>query len=316
MHKKFSVIFRVVAGAAILFFLIKLITDESIIKIYHTADKIYIIWGFGILFIAFMFLLVRWRFLLSALGLKLSFGEVFVAFFSSLFFNLFCPSFIAGDIFRGVSLSRRHGETSKVASSILMDRFCGAASLIIIACFSFVIGRPLIPQKTVLFSIILLFLILSGVSLVIFNKRFFFLLAKVFEKNNAFKNKIINFHTQLYFFRENPRVFLKALLLSFPMQMALPFSFFVMSKAFGLNTALIYFFILVPIITIIAFIPITAMGIGIRESGAVYFFSLIGIEKSIGFSLSFLNSSFLILGSILGGILYVSVYHRWLQPRS
>ncbi|MBU1121541.1 MAG: lysylphosphatidylglycerol synthase transmembrane domain-containing protein [Candidatus Omnitrophota bacterium] len=316
MNKKFSSIFRIFISIAILFFLIKLITDKSIIEIYSNAKKIYIFWGFCILSLTFIFLLIRWRFLLSSLGIKLPFKEVFLAFFSGLFFNLFCPSVIAGDIFRGFSISRRHGHPHKVASSILMDRFCGAFALIIIACFSFGIGRHLLPQGQVLFSILFLSFILGAASLIIFSKRFFLLLMKVFKQKNKLRRKLIDFHDQLYFFRKDPKVFLKALAISLPMQMLLPFSFFVMSKAFSLDVSIIYFFVLVPIITVIAFIPITVMGIGVRESGAVYFFSLIGIEKSIGFGLSFLSSAFLILGSIIGGILYVSVYHRWLQSCS
>jgi uncharacterized membrane protein YbhN (UPF0104 family) len=92
--------------------------------------------------------------------------------------------------------------------------------------------------------------------------------------------------------------------------------FFVTSKAFGLDLGIIYFLILVPIIMMIALIPITIAGAGTREAAAVYFFSLVGINKSIGLGMSLLNLAFTIFIGLLGGIFYVTIYHRRLQSPS
>ena len=87
------------------------------------------------------------------------------------------------------------------------------------------------------------------------------------------------------------------------------------AKAFYVEANLIHFFILVPIIMVIALIPITIAGAGTRDASAVYFFSLIGIGKSIGLGVSLLNLLSMVIASIAGGILYITVYHRYFQSR-
>jgi uncharacterized protein (TIRG00374 family) len=316
VSKKTSFILRVCISIAILFALIKFIPYKEVVEIYKNSQKIYILWGCLIFLLSFTFVAFRWRFLLASLGIKLSLREVSFAFFSGLFFNLFFPSFIAGDVFRGFSISRRHGNLKKVTSSILMDRFSGLSGLAVIVLFAFFAGRHLLPQKQIFYSVLILCLLLVFVGLVIFSKRFFMFVTAVFRRNKFLKKRLINLHEQLYFFRNNPVVFFKAVAFSIPVQMLGAFSFFIVSKAFGVQVSAIYFFVLVPIIMVIAFIPITIAGIGTREAAAVYFFSLVGIEKSVGLSMSLLNLVFLVTSGILGGIFYVSVYHRWLQSRS
>ena len=66
----------------------------------------------------------------------------------------------------------------------------------------------------------------------------------------------------------------------------------------------------------VASVPVTIAGAGTREASAVYLFSLVGIDKNIGLGISLLNLIFLIGAGILGGLIYVSIYYRWLQPNS
>ncbi|MFH1902224.1 MAG: lysylphosphatidylglycerol synthase transmembrane domain-containing protein [Candidatus Omnitrophota bacterium] len=310
-------VFRLVATFALFFALFKFIPYDKLIEIYGSSKKIYILFAFLVFFLCTFLGAIRWRFLLISLGLRISLREVLYSYFSGLFFNFFCPSFVAGDVFRGVGISKRHGEAKKVAASILMDRLSGAFALVLVAIFSFIVGKGLFHTNHVFFSLILLCVIVGFTFLLIFSKTFFRFSIGILKKSSSLRGKLVSFHDQLYFFKNNSKVFIKNILFfSLPIQILVPFSFFLCSKAFGVETGIISFLILVPIITAIALIPLTIAGAGTREAASVYFFSLVGIEKSIGLGISLLNFAFLIFIGILGGILYVSVYHRWLQSRS
>jgi hypothetical protein len=164
-------------------------------------------------------------------------------------------------------------------------------------------------------SLFLLCLIIGVVSCVIFSKRVFSFLIKILGKNHSLKTKLVEFHDHLYFFRKNPSVFLKSIFFSVPIQILTPLQFFVASRAFGVDTGMIYFFILVPIIMMIALIPITIAGAGTREGAAVFFLPLAGIERNEALSISLLNFIFTLFLGLLGGLFYVTVYHRRLQSR-
>jgi hypothetical protein len=259
---------------------------------------------------------LRWRFLLASLGVAISLREATYSYFCGLFLNLFFPSFVAGDLFRGFAISYRHGDTGKVASSVLMDRFSGAIALTLLALIAFIAGKGIIPGEAVGLALFILCLIAGLASLVIFSKTFFFFLVKAFRGRPRLSERLISFHDKLYFFKNNPKVFAKSLLFSFPVQILTAWGFFIISRAFALELTAIYFFILVPIITAIALIPVTIAGAGTREASAVYFFALVGAEESVGLGISLCNLIFLVMMGIIGGIFYISVYHRWLYPRS
>ncbi|MDD3296724.1 MAG: lysylphosphatidylglycerol synthase transmembrane domain-containing protein [Candidatus Omnitrophica bacterium] len=315
MKKKFFFIFRLIITASILIALFKFVPYKKIVEVYKNSSKLYLVLGGVLFFLSYLVALFRWRFLLVSLKIKASLREVCYSFFCGLFFNLFFPSFVAGDVFRAFSISYRHGHPGKIASSILMDRFSGSTALMLVAVFSFFAGRNLFQDKTVVFSLVVLFSAITFISLIIFSKTFFLFLMKIFKKQSGLRKKILSFHDHLYFFKKNPAIFFKSLLFSFPIQVLTPLGFFVASKGFHLDIGVLYFLTLVPIVGAIALIPITIAGAGTREASAVYFFSLVGIDKSIGLGISLLNLIFMIIMGILGGILYVSVYHRWFQSR-
>lgn len=315
MKKTFFFI-RLIVAFGILFALFKFIPYEKIIEVYKDSHKVYLFFSFLIFFCCHLIAVGRWKFLLSALGAKASLREVFYSSFSGLFFNLFFPSFVAGDVFKGFSISYRQNDVKKVASSILMGRFSGVATLALVALLSFVLGRNILREKQIVIPLFILCAIAAFSSLLIFSKSFFLRLIRIFKESSLLKKKLSIFHDQLYFFKNNPNVFIKSLFFSFPIWILSSISFFIASKAFNVDVSIVYFFILVPIILAISIVPITIAGVGTREASAVYFFSLIGIDKSIALGISLLNLVFIIFMGIAGGILYVSVYHRLLQSRS
>ena len=316
MKAKIFFLFRLLATVAILFALFKFIPYEKLVSVYRDSKKGYLVLGFSIFFLCQIIGIFRWRFLLSSLGVNISIREAFYAYFCGLFLNLFFPSFVAGDVFRSFCVSYRYGDTGKVASSVLMDRFSGGIALTLVALFAFIFGRSIVPSEGVIAALLILCTITGFTSLVIFSKSFFRFLARVFKRKPRLEEKLISLHDKLYFFKNNPKVFAKSFFFSLPIQLLIPTGFFIISRAFDVNLNIIYFFIAVPIITAIAVIPITIAGAGTREASAVYFFSLVGIEKSIGLGISLLNLIYLISMGIIGGIFYVSVYHKWLQSHS
>lgn len=313
MKGKIFLLFRLLVTAAILFALFKFIPYEKLVSVYRDSKKGYLVFGFFIFLFCQIIGIFRWKFLLSSLGVNISIREAFYSYFCGLFLNLFFPSFVAGDVFRSFCISYRYGDTGKVASSVLMDRFSGAIALTLVAACAFIFGRSIMPNEGVAAALLILCAITGFASLAIFSRSFFRFLARVFKRKPRLEEKLISFHAKLYFFRKNPKVFAKSFLFSLPIQLLMPTGFFIISRAFDVNLGAIYFFIAVPIVTAIALIPITIAGAGTREASVVYFFSLVGIEKSIGLGISLLNLIFLISMGIIGGIFYVSVYHKWLQ---
>ena len=289
MKKKVFIIFRLVATFAIFFALFKIVPYEKLVQVYKNSRKAYLFLGLLTFFTSYFIGVNRWRFLLSSLGIRASLWEVFSSSSSGLFFNIFFPSFIAGDVFRGFSISHRYGGIKKVASSVLMDRFSGGLALTVISFLALVFSGTFLREKTVILAVAVLCAGSIFGIFVIFSRKFFHFLSKAFTRFPLFRDKLVAFHDQLYFFKKKPKIFVISMVFSFVIQTLTAVAFFTVSKAFYLDISIINFFILVPIIMAISLIPLTPVGAGTREASAVYFFSLIGVDKTVGLGISFVS---------------------------
>ena len=306
---------RLFVAAALIFALFKLIPYQALVDILKHSKKIYIFYGFLIYFASNIMAVIRWRYILKWLGIKITKSEAFMAFFSGLFFNLFFPSFIAGDVFRAGAISYRHGKLKKAASSVFMDRFSGSVSLAVVAsCAAFAgIKKNISPR--ILSAVFILLVIVAAVTVVIFSRRVFTFILRIVRNKNL-RERIIKFHDELYLFREHPRAFFTCMAVSAFIHLFTCLCFYLTGFAFGLNLSFVDYLIVIPVIMTIALIPVSIAGIGTREAAAVYFFSIIGVDKTIALSLSLINLASVILLSVLGGLVYVTVYHRMIQRKA
>jgi uncharacterized protein (TIRG00374 family) len=75
---------------------------------------------------------LRWRLVLRAIGVEVSFGRLFRQYLISLFFGNFLPTTVGGDVAKVYYLGRDEGYVD-VGASVVLDRFLGLLSLTVIA---------------------------------------------------------------------------------------------------------------------------------------------------------------------------------------
>ncbi len=303
-----------VAGG-LLFIVFKIIPYQRLLTVIKSASKLYVFLGFLFILGGHIIAALRWRFILKILNIDISIKEAIVAFISSVFFNLFFPSLVASDIFRSLAISYRFKTPEKIITSVIFDRISGVIALGIMAVCSLLLSKDMISlDKEVVLGIglmgiasFILFFLLLKPKLLLWFMDTIFIRTKASHSIVCFKEaiKILSYNSF--------RLFKVVILFSLPLQLMTVISFFLSSYAFHLNVSFLYFLILVPLIMVISFLPITIGGIGTRELACIYFLGKIGIEKEISLGISLLNLFFLILVGIIGGIIYVMVYHRWLE---
>ena len=316
MNKKILIALRIVITFAIIFALLKIVPYAQIKATFSDSSnqKGFIYLALLIFTISMACCTLRWKIILNALGVRASFRQTIAAFFSGLFFNLFFPSFIAGDILRGFMIGKRHGQLGKSASSVLMDRVSGMIAISVLALATSLFSRELRTKTTVMMPVFLLAGLVAIACTTIFSRRFFMLFVKLFNKKPAIKNHLISFHDKLYLFKKRPLIFFYSFVLSLAIQVLISLSYYSCFMAFKVQVGITDCLILVPIIMAIASLPLTVAGIGTREAATVYFFSLIAISKDVSLSVSLLNLAFMVAMSISGGFIYLFIQHRLRPP--
>jgi len=303
---------RVLVGAGIIFALLRIVPYSDLLRVYKNSQKVYLVFAFFIFFSASFLGIMRWRLFLSSLGLRVSVKEATYSSFSSFFLTLFLPSLIGSDAFRATCITHRHKSMAKAISSIFMDRLSGAFALCLVSLIVFILARGVVFEKEVLISLVMFLLLCIFIVLAIFSKTLQKLFNRVFKKG-IIKEKINHIFKELHFFRHNKNVFFHSLVYSIIIHLINCFVFYLLAISFGCKIKLVYFLVVVPIISFISLVPVTIAGLGTREAATLYFFSKFGMSEPVAFAISLSFFLFIIIMGLLGGLVYVVVYHRWLE---
>lgn len=299
-----SFVGRVGFSVLLLAFLFSKIDREKTISILKTADPTYLIIA-GLIFIFIHgILLVRWYIFIRALDLKAPLMDVVRFFFIGLFGNLFLPSSIGGDIIKILGLCKNSSQKPRVVASVLLDRLSGFASISLVSVCSFIFGFKLINSWSIVIPIILMAVGSVVVVLILFNEKMYSFGCRVFNAFPKVKNSLMQMHYDIALLRNRRGEGIKAILLSCLSQTILATTYYFTARALHQDISMIYFLIFVPIICVASSFP-SIGGLGVREAGAAYLFSKVGVDSGIAVSLSLINFFFMVMVGLLGGLVYV-----------
>lgn len=249
----------------------------------------------------------RWKVILKVGEMDLQFKDILSLYFVGFFFNTFVPGNIGGDILRGYDLRRLSGKTKESFISVLMDRVIALFSLVLICLVSCFFSEQLIPNKGILLFILGFFCISSLALIFFFNsnimRKFGFIL-KIFNHGNM-DGKVKEAYYHILDYKGEKEVIVKVFLISIFSHVVLILSIYILSLSISSTVNLKYFFLFVPIITFLSMIPITVSGLGVREGGFAYFFTIVGMSKESALIISLLFFILLMLNGLFGGMIYV-----------
>lgn len=314
MKKIFSLILRIGISAILLFILFQKIDLKETFKIIASLNIYYFMLAALTFALVYFLVFYRWRMLLNAQGLNLPLRRVFSSFSGGIFFSLFLPSTIGGDIARSVDLGAHTKRHNVIIASVLLDRISGFVGLVIVAAVSLIFSHKLISEPSVYLIVFILLLLLAAILLFIFNKGIYKWINHS-SKKGGFRETIRHLHSEIYFFRSRRSVLLINLIYSVMIQLCSSvFSYFLLCSL-NARINILYIFVLSPVIMIITALPISIGGLGLRDASSIFFYTKVGVAKDIALGQSLLNFALAVCFGLVGGIIYVSSLHnRRLQP--
>jgi uncharacterized protein (TIRG00374 family) len=265
----------------------------------------------GLYALSYLISTIRWQLLLLAEGIHLPLWRLTLLYLQGSFFNLFLPTLIGGDVFRGYAIYRiTHGHDASIAS-ILVDRLSGFAALIVLALGAMGLAYNQVrdPQASIMIlGVALTFSLLVGILLHDGTKeRASGVLRAVGLAR--FQAKLHGLVDALHRYRAHHRALGQAILLSTVLQALLIVAYYLIASGLNLRIPMGYFFLYVPLITFVAMMPISVAGLGVREGGAVYFFARVGVDAATALTMSLVWFSLGLVVSGLGGFTFLFTVH-------
>lgn len=249
----------------------------------------------------------RWQVLLTPKEINISLKNATMLYFIGSFFNNFLPTSFGGDAVRGYELSKSSHNVEDTVTSVFMDRFIGVVTLIPIVLFAILIGPKVIRSNNILLSTLLLVLACFMSILILFSKQIakrlsFFIKAFL---SNRWVDKIRGFYDAIYSYKEYTRELKYSVLISFVYQALNIFAIVLLALSLKLHISVIYFFVFIPIITVVAMLPISINGFGVQDGSYIFLFNEIGVTTANALSMSILTHVLRLSCGLVGGAIYI-----------
>lgn len=303
---------KLLVSAGLLAFFLSRVEIDDFIRTFKSVSLSLLAAALAIYILSQGISAVRWLALARPLGIRTPLIDMARYYLIGMFFNLFAPSTVGGDVSRIYYLVRDEEAAAKgravttvhAAMSVLMDRAIGMVVLVWIGAAGLVLfpeyGVPAaVRQVTLLFA----FALLLGA-----------LLTPVLRRLLPEDGHPLAVKLRLAFrsYRLHPGALAVAILLSLVVHLIQAGLHVVMGRALGIDLPFSFCLIVYPLVGTFAAIPISVSGLGLREGGYIFLLAAIGVGKEAGIAFGLLLFLIVALSSLLGGVVFL--LHKGAKP--
>jgi uncharacterized protein (TIRG00374 family) len=248
----------------------------------------------------------RWTFTTSVFGTTLQFPKALRLFFEGIFFNQALPSTIGGDAVRMYRCTQAGMPVSAAVNGVLLDRVGGVSGLLLLIALS----QPLAWQRIPGFGPRLAFLVVlasgfAGIVLLLS-------LASLPERWQRWRlvSGIADLSAGARRLYRSPAIVAPVLGLSFVVHVLTVLAVYILATDLGLPVTFWDCLVLIPLVFLVATIPVSIAGWGVREGAMVAALGVLGISTSGAVTLSVLFGLGLIAVGLIGGIAWLTSSER------
>jgi uncharacterized protein (TIRG00374 family) len=253
---------------------------------------------------------IQWGYLLRVQDIDLPMRRVISLYFVGVFFNNFLVSNIGGDAVRVYDLSRTTGKGSQSFAATFLDRFVGLFVLILFSLLAFGVN-PELWSLSIAVPMACLVGALLGILVFGFSRRMSgwvlglagrFAPSKVVSLLEGIREGFMAYRTAYV-------VLFRVFVIAAGVQMTRIGVYYAVGRGMGLDTKFDHFLIFIPLIAIVAAIPISFGGIGVRENLGAILFGRVGVAPAEALAMMFIGYLTGIVASLFGGISFVMRRH-------
>jgi uncharacterized membrane protein YbhN (UPF0104 family) len=237
---------------------------------------------------------LRWQWLARPLGFQQDLRQFTGLYFIGMYFNLLLPTSVGGDVVRAYYLDNRSGRRLASLLSVFMDRFTGLLVLLALACAAVLVCPIELPSR-VTQSV---WTTAAGAVLAVAVLPVLFRWTGRFERMRRLSEGARGYLQQ-------PGLLVGAAGLSLFVQAANVIVVWLIGKALAVPAAGAYFWILVPMVTLLTLLPLSVNGMGVREWATALFLAPLGVPRGLALSLALLWFAVFMAAGAVGGIVYV-----------
>lgn len=313
MKRTIHLAIKIVISLSLMALILSQVDPSPLVASVLSARLSLILGAIACAYLAYLLNTYKWQQLLKILGSNVSYFRLLAVNFIGLFYALFLPTQVSGEIVKGVKLSRmeRNISGSNIIASITIDRITGLLALTVLFFISLSFASPLINKiqfsliALVLFGLILIFTVtLLNIQASDMFERF----GQTIFKAKGLKKLKPPFSSLWRSLKayQNSRLGLgEAVIYSFIYQLLVTEVIYFVAHALGINVSFIELVWIVAVMSIAQLLPISISGIGVREGIFVFLLKGYYVPSQEALALSLTVFGISILMGLTGGVIDV-----------
>jgi uncharacterized membrane protein YbhN (UPF0104 family) len=249
---------------------------------------------------------LKWRRLALAVGFRADPARFVAYYFIGMFFNTFGLGTVGGDIVRALYLAGSGGRRGLALNTVVADRVSGLLALLGIALAALVVFHHYELPAVIYWGVIALSsALLGGWRLLPW------LVPKLLPERNRLRRLV---EEDLAPYWDDYRLLAEVSVLSLSFHLSQIGVLLILTHALGLAVPWSYCLVFGPLVNILAAIPISWNGLGVREGGYVFFLAHIGIARESAMAFALTWFAVVVSSGAVGGIVYLA--HGSAPPRA
>jgi len=250
----------------------------------------------------------KWYLLLRSRGVAVSFFKAWALYMIGIFFSLFLPTSMGGDLIRIHELGKMTGKRAEAAASVFIERFSGMVILFLLTIIALFMQRQLLSVAWMSISLFIAVTASLGLIWVIVDERPYRFITNVLKNRAGFLDKIIKkldkVHGAVLEYRDDKKALGVALLNTFIFYFLAVLNVYVTALAFSAEVRFSELLVAVPLIMFIMNLPISIGGIGLMEFAFIFIFDISGYSSALALSTALLMRFKSFFDAGIGGLLY------------
>jgi uncharacterized protein (TIRG00374 family) len=310
---------RIAVSATLMVFLASKISLTELKSLLATLNRPLLAAGVGSIFVSNLIGSCQWHQLLKSSGIVIPFQKAFRFYFVGLFFNNFLLGNVGGDAVKVYDVTKIGTSMYQVIAVTLLDRILGIFGLCLLATIAtlFLLGVGE-GEFHFLYLIIFIGCMSPAIGFYMF-KPFSNWLRRIvkFIRPLSLDERISSVLDYLGEFKGRKTLIIKLMGLSLIIQGLRIVAHILIAISLGVSLSPVvvgYFFVFIPILGLVITLPISIMGIGVREYLGIILFSAAGIGETDTFAILFLTYVGLVAVSLLGLVFFLT--RRGGQPET
>ncbi len=249
---------------------------------------------------------LKWKIILQAQGLELSFNKLWHIYWMGLFFNNFLPSSIGGDALRILWVGKALQDQPGATASVVIERILATIALAMVGLVGCLVVFN--PWREVILMFLTLIIITMFVLLLILLGR---LPGFILKRKNCFTQFLIGLTEHGQKVRNRPMAIVRALMWSVVFQLCVVGTNYAVFRSLNLETVSWFKSLyVVPATSVAAMLPLGINGYGVREGAYVLLLRPYHVSEAGAFTASILFAFLVSVCSLWGGWVWLRKDNR------